>query len=353
MQNISARAALIGLLTLAFVASEAQSFAQDQPSTAMPKKPSALMNLTAQSNQLEVEGLKPWRITIAYQLMNAQGAVENEGTIEESWIAGQKFKVVYKSGAFTREDYQTASGLFRTSQGQSPSGQLDRIRLEFTQPFPNEKTREHWILEAKDQTSNGLKLKCLAITGFSMPDADRRFNGPTYCVESDRPALRLSTLPTSPSQIVLHDNLQAFQGRFVPGDVAVTQDSHPLWKAHLVRIEPIDAVDEAAFAPPASAKPVEKKIAISSGVAQGNLTHRVAPQYPPDARSKGIEGMVTIRATIGKDGHVNNLGVVQGPEELRQAALEAVQQWTYRPYLLNGETVSVDTMINVEFKLGH
>ena len=63
--------------------------------------------------------------------------------------------------------------------------------------------------------------------------------------------------------------------------------------------------------------------------------------------------MVTIRATIGKDGHVNNLGVVQGPEELRQAALEAVQQWTYRPYLLNGETVSVDTMINVEFKLGH
>jgi protein TonB len=96
---------------------------------------------------------------------------------------------------------------------------------------------------------------------------------------------------------------------------------------------------------------VERKITISAGVAQGNLTHKIDPPYPPEAQSKGIHGMVTIHASIGKDGHVSNLQVVQGPDELRQAALDAVQQWTYRPYQLNGEVVSVDTMINVEFRL--
>jgi len=65
-----------------------------------------------------------------------------------------------------------------------------------------------------------------------------------------------------------------------------------------------------------------------------------------------VEGTVVLRAVIGKDGVVRDLHVESSPsDDLSQAALTAVQQWTYRPYLLSGEPVEIDTTINVNFKL--
>jgi len=64
------------------------------------------------------------------------------------------------------------------------------------------------------------------------------------------------------------------------------------------------------------------------------------------------QGEVSVQGTIGKDGRIANLRVISGPEELRGAALDAVKRWVYRPYLLNGQPVSVDTTINVAFNLG-
>jgi protein TonB len=90
---------------------------------------------------------------------------------------------------------------------------------------------------------------------------------------------------------------------------------------------------------------------ISSGVAQGLLIHKVVPDYPPVPRAAHIGGIVVLQATISKSGTIENLHVASGPELLRQAALDAVKQWRYRPYLLNGEPVEVETTVNVEFKL--
>jgi periplasmic protein TonB len=91
--------------------------------------------------------------------------------------------------------------------------------------------------------------------------------------------------------------------------------------------------------------------AISSGVALGLLIHKVVPQYPAIGREIRLEGTVVLQATISKSGTIENLRVVGGPALLQQAALDAVQQWRYRPYLLNGQPVEVETTINVEFKL--
>jgi protein TonB len=96
---------------------------------------------------------------------------------------------------------------------------------------------------------------------------------------------------------------------------------------------------------------VPQKVRVSSGVAQGNLIHNVKPPYPPLARQARVQGMVVIQAVIGKDGTIQNLRVVSGHPMLAQAALEAVKQWRYKPYYLNGEPVDVDTTINVNFTL--
>lgn len=95
-----------------------------------------------------------------------------------------------------------------------------------------------------------------------------------------------------------------------------------------------------------------KKVNISSGVATGLLLQRVQPIYPPIAKAARVSGTVVLQATISKSGSIENLRVVSGNAMLQQAALEAVRNWKYKPYLLNGDPVEVDTTINVVFNLG-
>jgi protein TonB len=96
---------------------------------------------------------------------------------------------------------------------------------------------------------------------------------------------------------------------------------------------------------------VQVKPHISSGVMEGMLIVKVLPVYPAPARAMRIAGRVELQATISRDGTIENLRVVDGPALLRAAAVNAVQQWRYRPYLLNGDPVEVETTINVDFKL--
>ena len=103
--------------------------------------------------------------------------------------------------------------------------------------------------------------------------------------------------------------------------------------------------------PVAVPKIAAQKVRVSSGVAQGLLVHQVTPQYPTLARQARIQGTVILQAVIGKDGTVQNLRVLSGHPMLVQAALDAVRQWRYKPYYLNGEPVEVDTQINVNFTL--
>ena len=97
----------------------------------------------------------------------------------------------------------------------------------------------------------------------------------------------------------------------------------------------------------------EKTVRVSSGVAAGKLVHQVLPTYPPDAKHLEIQGTVVLHAVIDKDGMIRNLAVVAGAPQLIPAAVGAVEQWRYRPYYLQGEPVSVDTTINVNFELVH
>jgi protein TonB len=90
---------------------------------------------------------------------------------------------------------------------------------------------------------------------------------------------------------------------------------------------------------------------VSSGVMQGLLIRQVVPVYSAIAKAARIEGTVILQATISKTGTIENLHVVSGPAMLTQSAMDAVAQWRYRPYLLNGQPVEVETTVNVVFKL--
>ena len=95
-----------------------------------------------------------------------------------------------------------------------------------------------------------------------------------------------------------------------------------------------------------------RSIRLGGNVAQANLVHQVTPVYPEVAKSAHISGTVLLHAIVGKDGTVQDLQYVSGPPLLMKSAMDAVRQWRYKPVLLNGNPVEVDTTVSVIFTLG-
>jgi periplasmic protein TonB len=105
------------------------------------------------------------------------------------------------------------------------------------------------------------------------------------------------------------------------------------------------------LAVPKFAPVVPQRVRISQGVTKGLLIRRVEPTYPPLARSARVQGEVVLSAIISTNGDIENLQLVSGHPMLVPAALSAVKQWRYKPYLLNGQPTEVETTITVIFTL--
>jgi protein TonB len=130
-------------------------------------------------------------------------------------------------------------------------------------------------------------------------------------------------------------------GEFVPGSTN-PGGSSPFMSHLLNNVHP--SVVHPSLA---SSKPV----IVSRGVSEGLLIRQVKPVYPPIAITAHVQGEVILQAVIGKDGAIQNLHVVSGHPMLIKAAVDAVQQWRYRPYMLNGEPVEVETQVRVTFTM--
>jgi protein TonB len=97
--------------------------------------------------------------------------------------------------------------------------------------------------------------------------------------------------------------------------------------------------------------PVPKRVRVSQGVTKGLLIEKIEPKYPKLALQARIQGQVVLKAIIGRDGSIRELELMSGHALLAPNAIEAVRQWHYRPYLLNGEPVEVETIVTVTFQI--
>jgi len=149
-----------------------------------------------------------------------------------------------------------------------------------------------------------------------------------------------------PTVTMLHESpsdVPAPPGPYVDNSIGGPVGRSPLMNQILAsNIRPV--------APPASIQP--RSVRVSGGVIEGLLINRVTPVYPTLARNAHIQGSVVLHAIIGRDGTIQNLQAISGPPLLIPAALDAVQRWRYRPYLLTNEPVEVETQITVNFTLG-
>jgi periplasmic protein TonB len=97
--------------------------------------------------------------------------------------------------------------------------------------------------------------------------------------------------------------------------------------------------------------PILQRVNVSQGVSQGLLIKKVQPSYPKTALVMRIEGEVDLTATISKTGEITSVKALKGDPQLTKAAVDAVKQWKYKPYLLNGEPVEITTQVTINFKL--
>lgn len=130
-------------------------------------------------------------------------------------------------------------------------------------------------------------------------------------------------------------------GIWIPGGLGERWSRNPVWSS---------IASAASIAPPLSPTPVARPPRLSHAM-EAYLVHRVQPEYPPLAKSVRVQGEVVLQAVISRDGTIENLQVLRGHPMLVRAAVDAVRQWRYRPYLLNGEAVEVETQITVNFVL--
>ena len=135
----------------------------------------------------------------------------------------------------------------------------------------------------------------------------------------------------------------------VPGNVASAMLIHQVAPVYAAAPQtPVGASPE-----PNSSTPRPKSIRVGGNVAAANLVHQVTPIYPKDAKKHHIQGAVVLHAIIAQDGTMKTVEYVSGPAELTDSAIEAVKEWRYKPTLLNGEPVEVDTTISVIYTLGN
>ena len=102
--------------------------------------------------------------------------------------------------------------------------------------------------------------------------------------------------------------------------------------------------------PPPAKRELPKRVRVSEGIMRGLLVKKVQPQYPKEARKKHIQGSVVMKAVISHEGDVQELTVLSGDPLLVPAALEAAKQWKYRPYLLQGQPVEMESQIKMTFR---
>jgi TonB family protein len=109
-------------------------------------------------------------------------------------------------------------------------------------------------------------------------------------------------------------------------------------------------LDRGPAPPEADYKEAAKRVRVS--LSEGNLLHEVWPIYPEEAKRRGITGTVVLKGIVDRNGNLAELRVESGHPMLVQAAVGAVEQWRYQPYLLDGAPVEVETQITVNFVFG-
>lgn len=342
------------------------------------EKPSAAAEFLIQAAKSYgpiVPGAGRWHLKASFAVLDEQENPKEQGSYEELWSNFSQYKRSFTSPSFTQTQYSNGKGLLITGDRKSAPMPLDLIHTAFISTMPSDGVLTKLLIVNQRATADpeeldldGTHLHCYRVHLTRSPDASR-FQ-PRYCFDENDALTRFTFDFPFVMGEASFSNPVRYQGHILPGDMDIFRDGKRVLKVHLEGIEPLNASDAEFDAPADAGPPVNSPLQVTFGgapppagsnlpprtnlsanVVAGPLISKVNPIYPPEAEAARISGTVVLQVTISKEGRIANLHVISGPEMLRMAALEAVKQWVYRPYLLNNRPIEVVTTINVLFRL--
>jgi TonB family protein len=298
---------------------------------------------------LDASDVKPWHLKMTVQLFDEKGQSTDHGTIEEWWSAPGVDRREYKTDAYTATEIRNADKFYRTKDAGSPPYYLELLREQAVHPMPASSEVSQSKPEARQVPFGKVSLDCIMLAQPVI-----RFGVlplglfPTYCFDPGTDVPRASF--EFGEQLVVRNAIYLFQGKTVARDVTVMSANVKAASSQIVSLEAASS-PESDFE--LSDAVIEQKLGpvrTSSGVTQGYAIKQPAPIYPGSAKERHASGVVILHALIGTDGHIHSLQVISMADpDLALAAIDAVRKWVYKPYLLLGVPVDVETTINVNF----
>jgi TonB family protein len=300
--------------------------------------------------------LKPWHVKIDYQLYDQKGNPSENGVFEYWWASPKVYRMTWTRGQSIHTDWHSADGRHLTKTTGEPLGLYDFwLQTAFLSPLPSPADLDSAksIIVDHDLGSNG-HVRCMMVVPFEVTESVARTlpfgTFPEYCVNKALPLL-LGYSEFGNIQIRCVDFTQ-MQGKSMPREIQIIDGSQPVLSAKAEAVTPLNATDPALIPGDDAMRVPSEWTQVSPDVESRLLVKRVAPIYPADAKSKHIEGKVVLQATVGPEGRVENVRLVSTPSaSLALSAFQSVSQWEYKPYRVNGEAVTVESNVVVDFSL--
>jgi TonB family protein len=329
----------------------------------LPATPEAIMAAAGPLYNFFSPEVTPWHMKVSYQLYDVDSKPTALGTFEYWRSSDKTYRRSCTRGDFTDTTWYVDGKAYWSKSGGTlePSERDLILDLMPILPDPARVGSVKWQFTSKERKIGNLQLPCVEASVVNSPlpaGATWRGRDAIYCFDRNHPLV--VALFDSTGTAISYSRLTRTQGLVLPRELVVYSGPRKELTAFVVTLESLTGT-EAEFTPPAGLKPLDPPVVvppqpghvpISPAVAQGLLLSATPAVYPEAARAMRSSGTVVLRAVIGVDGILHDLSVVSGDKVFRQAALDAASRWRYRPYMLNGRPVEVDTTINVVFNLG-
>ena len=315
-----------------------------------PAELQANLKKAADSSSPNSAGLKPWHMKMSAQLYDWKGTSTGTGTIEEWWMAPNNEKRVFEFPDYHGTEIITADGVYRTAGlGSEPLFVADLID-QFVNPVAaqDKLTGMKTVATARTMALSGTTLSCVML----MKPNSRVENipigfYPSWCTEPGKSAIRIFV--DDGGIAVVRNQISSFQGKDVPMEFVVGVNGATLASGRVSDIS-LDGMPTAPFTPdPGMTKAPPRPVELKGKKFENQAAKRIEPDFTnvrqqtnPFGQPMGgnLQGDTEVRLWVGEDGQVRDVRLESFPDAgAAQAVLDAVRQWTFHPYIVEGRAV--------------
>jgi hypothetical protein len=303
--------------------------------------PSPREHLDALKTATSLDGadLLPWHLVMSYEMNDLDGNHMESGTIEEWWASPKQHSML-----ITRPGLQTTTTTSaRLEAGDRASYLISTLLSQVMHPVPDFGKFDGLAVQEESAQFGKTKLSCMRVMR-DVPNAPS-LDVPAFCVDPGTNMLRVHF--DSGGLSMVRNQPATFQGKSVAVDNSIAYGGHIAITGHVTKLETFhpdaDAAQERDGGAPAS---------VPQSVVAGSMLKQVSPDYPAEAKMRHLSGTVVFIVKISVEGTIDSLEPVYMTDKVfLQPSMKAVKQWTYKPYLLNGEPTEVISTITVNFTL--